>query len=128
VIELLAIVIALSALAGGIGLAGGGLSFPLEWLTGTPVPNYGVPAIILTGVVGGSALAAAVLMPRRHPMAVVVALAAGLIQVGWIVGEVMLVGTRGDVMMWLQIIYLALGAGVAAVAAHSWLRSPRRAA
>jgi hypothetical protein len=125
-IEVIAIFIVVSAVAGGIGLAGGGLQFPLEWLAGTPFGSYMVPAIILAVVVGGSSLAAAVLLLRGHPLAVPVALGAGLIQAGWIVGEGTLVGTHGDVMMWLQIIYFAAGAAIAGVAAHLWLRQPPR--
>jgi hypothetical protein len=119
--------IALSAVGGGIGLIGGGLAFPLDWLEGTPFGSYAIPAIILAVVVGGSALAAALLMLRRHRLAVPVALGAGLIQVGWIVGEVVLVGTSGDLMLFLQVLYLALGAVLAALAADLWLRTTQRA-
>src|SRR5205085_8263406 len=35
-IVVIALFIAISALAGGIGLVGGGLQFPPEWLNGTP--------------------------------------------------------------------------------------------
>ena len=122
-VEAVAIFIVISAVAGGIGLIGGGLAFPLEWLAGTPFSSYVVPGAILAFIVGGSALVAAPLMLRRDPLAVPVALGAGVIQVGWIVGELLLVGTRGDLMAWLQVIYFVAGAIVAVLAAHLWLRS-----
>jgi hypothetical protein len=119
----LAGLIALSAAAGGLGLVGGGLPFPAEWLAGTPFSDYALPGLILGVVVGGSALAAAVLVLRGHPRALPAAAAAGLIQVGWIVGEVVLVGTHGPVMLWLQVLYFALGAALAALAGDLWLRT-----
>ncbi len=125
-IVVVAVFIALSAVAGGVGLIGGSLAFPLDWLAGTPFTSYVIPALILAFVVGGSCLATAILMLRKHPLAVLVALGAGLIQVGWIAGEVILVGTRDGLMMWLQITYFVAGAVVAPLAG-SLLRSERRA-
>ncbi|MHB1415814.1 MAG: hypothetical protein ACYC1C_11225 [Chloroflexota bacterium] len=122
VIMLVAVFIAVSAVAGGVGLVGGGLPFPLEWLAGTPFSDYTIPAAILAIVVGGSALVAAALMLLKHPLAVLASLGAGMIQVGWIIGELLLVGTIGDVMMWLQVIYFVSGAIIAVLAAHLWLK------
>jgi len=122
--ELLAAFIALSAVAGGVGLVGGGIVFPPEWLVGTPFASYVGPGLILGLVVGGSALAAALLLLGHHPLALPAAVAAGLIQAGWIVGEVLLVGTHGALMMWLQIVYFTLGALLAALGAHLWRSAP----
>jgi hypothetical protein len=72
------------------------------------------------GLVGGGALAAAALMARGHRLALPVAVAAGLVQVGWIVGEVALVGTHGPVMLWLQVVYFLAGALLAGLAGHLW--------
>ena len=93
-IEAVAIFIMVSAVAGGIGLIGGGLAFPTDWLAGTSFTGYALPGAILAVIVGGSALLAAVLMLRQHPLAVPAAFGAGVIQVGWIIGELLLVGTR----------------------------------
>ena len=46
-----------------------------------------------------------------------------MIQVGWIVGELLLAGTRGDLMARLRVIYFVAGAIVAVLAAHLWLGS-----
>jgi hypothetical protein len=126
-IEAVAIFIMVSAVAGGIGLIGGGLAFPTDWLAGTPFTGYALPGAILAVIVGGSALLAAVLMLRQHPLAVPAAFGAGVIQVGWIIGELLLVGTRDEVMAWLQVIYVAAGAVVAMLAAHVWSQYRRGA-
>jgi hypothetical protein len=108
--------IAVSAIGGAVGLVGGGLGFPLEWLEGTPFSNYVGPGVILGVVVGGSALLASVMLLVSHPLSVPAAFAAGMIQAGWILGEVLLVGTHGSVMLWLQVIYGLAGALLATLA------------
>ncbi|HEY3061949.1 MAG TPA: hypothetical protein VGL99_23480 [Chloroflexota bacterium] len=125
-IEVVVMFVALSALGGGVGLLGGGLAFPPEWLAGTPFTSYTVPGVILGLAVGGSALAAFVLMLLRHPWGIPVAAAAGAIEVGWIVGELILVGTRGNVMLALQVLYFGAGAIVAVLAVHLLLGSDPR--
>ena len=112
----LAIFIAVSAAAGAIGLIGGGLPFPPEWLEGTPFPDYVGPGLILGVVVGGSALVAGIMVLRGHPLAIAAAFAAGMVQLGWILGEVILIGTYGAVMLWLQVIYGVSGALLATLA------------
>jgi hypothetical protein len=123
----LGILIAVSAIAGAVGLLGGGIEFPPAWLAGTPFGDYTLPGLILGVVVGGGAAVAVLMVLARHPLGVPAAGAAGLIQVGWIVGEVLLVGTNGDLMLYLQLLYFALGAALALLAADLWLRTPRRA-
>jgi len=124
-IAALATFIAISAAGGAVGLIGGGLAFPPEWLEGTPFSSYVGPALILGIVVGGSALLAAAMIMGRHSMAAPVAFGAGAIQIGWIVGEVVLVGTHGDVMLWLQVIYGLAGALLAVFALDVVRRIPR---
>jgi hypothetical protein len=123
----LALFIAVSAIGGSWGLLAGVVRFPLGWLVGTPFGDYTIPALILGVAVGGGALAAAALLIARDALAPLASVGAGLIQVGWIVGEVVLVGTSGDLMLFLQVLYLALGAVLAALAADLWLRTTQRA-
>ena len=117
--------IAVSAIAGCWGLLGGGVVFPAEWLIGTPFTAYTVPALILGLVVGGSALVAGLLLLLRHPLAPVAALGAGLIQVGWIVGEVLLVGSEPGIMLNLQVLYLVAGTSLAVLAGDLRRRTDR---
>jgi hypothetical protein len=89
---------------------------------GTPFNSYVAPALILGVAVGGSALAATILVAVRHPLAVAAAFGAGAIQVGWIVGELLLVGTADSFMFALQTLYLVAGTALAVLALHA-LRS-----
>src|SRR5437868_1335224 len=50
---------------------------PLEWLAGTPFPNYTVPAPALGVVVGGGALLAAVLLLFQPAAGAVLSIAIG---------------------------------------------------
>lgn len=100
---------ALSALGGAIGLLGGGITFPAEWLAGTPLRSYTGPGLILGLVVGGSQAAALTGVLRRAPWAAPVSALAGLIRVGWIGGEILLVGSNGGLMITLQTLYLVNG-------------------
>ena len=70
--------------------------------------------------VGGSALVAGFLLLAGHRWGVPAAFAAGAIQVGWIVGEILLVGTHGAVMLAMQATWLATGLALAAVSARLW--------
>ncbi len=51
--------------AGGIGMMGGGVDLPSEWLDGTPFADYFIPGLILFGVVGGSMLTASLAVWSR---------------------------------------------------------------
>ena len=107
---------AVSAVAGGIGLLGGGLTFPLDWLDGSPFTDYTIPGIILA-IVGGVQFIAAVAMLRRLEGSVTAGAFAGIVMMGWIAGEVLIVGTHGGLMLTLQLIYFAVGLVQLALAA-----------
>jgi hypothetical protein len=103
-----------SAFAGALGLLVGFMNIPLSVLDRTVFTDFTVPALLLGVVVGGSALAAAViaLAQPRSPALLgpwrVDALAtavAGCVAVGWMVIEVALIGLDS----WLQPTYLIVG-------------------
>jgi hypothetical protein len=71
--------------------------------------------LILGVVVGGSALASAGLLARSHPIGPLAAALAGVVQVGWIVGEVLIVGSEPGIMRDLQFTFFAVGALLAAI-------------
>ena len=97
---------AVSALGGGIGIATtNGMGMPLVYLQMTPFATYVVPGLILSLVVGGSALGATVLVSRRHPWEYVVSFGAGAIMLGWILGEIVLIRQ----LSWLQGVYALNG-------------------
>lgn len=72
-------------------LTGWGYRFPISWLQGTPFSDYAVPALILGIVVGGSALLGMWATVRSASVGAVTSLVAGVIAMGWIVGEYVLV-------------------------------------
>jgi hypothetical protein len=110
---------AVSALAGGIGLIGGGIEFPSEWLDGTHFSSYTIPGVILILVGIGQAVALAMeLRPDRR--AGEASMLAGLVMMGWIAGELLIVGSRGTLMLALQLIYFVNGLMIDALAYERW--------
>jgi len=109
---------AVSAIAGGIGLLGDGIGLPLDWLDGSPFSDYTIPGIILGAIVGGSQLLAAGAMLRRVERSHTTAAIAGVVMMGWIASEVLIVGTHGGLMLALQLIYSVLGLAELALAAR----------
>jgi hypothetical protein len=98
--------LAVSAVAGAIGLVAGFMNIPLGVLAGTPFTDFTVPALLLGVAVGGSALAAAAIAvfgPRRYETPA--SAGAGCVMVGWMVVEVALIGVGS----WLQPFYFAVG-------------------
>jgi hypothetical protein len=105
----------LDAIAGGVGLVGGGIRFPDEWLKGTPFRSYRAPGAILGAAVGGSMLAAAVLTWRQPRRAAPAAVVAGAVQCGWIIGQWRFVGYRS----WMQPAVFGLGLATAVLGVAS---------
>lgn len=114
--------IALTAIGGGIALLVGleDSRFPLDWLRGTPFPDYTIPAIILAIVVGGSALVACVLLLRRHHRRFLAAVVAGVIMMGYIAVEALILLQEPPGPTSIEIFYFALGALIVALAGYRW--------
>lgn len=98
-----------SAVFGAVGLVGGGIDFPLEWLAGSPFTSYVDPGLILGIVVGGTQLAGLITLLLRHERAPELAALAGIVMMGWIVVEVLIVGSIPGIMRNLQIACFLLG-------------------
>ena len=65
--------------------------FPMSWLQGTPFADYTVPGLILGLVVGGSAHVAMVATIKSDSVGAIASMIAGVIMMGWIVGEYLLI-------------------------------------
>ena len=93
---------AVSALAGGVMvLTAWPSTFPIAWLEGTPFDSYVIPGLLLGVVVGGSALVSLVATVRRAPSGPALSFLAGLVMMGWIAGEVVLLrATIGFTPLW----------------------------
>ena len=100
---------AVSAVSGGIALLAGTVQFPAEWLAGTIFSSYTIPGLILAVVVGGSQLVALYAGLRRPRWAEVATGVAGAILAGWIIGEILIVGSEPGIMRALQAIYALNG-------------------
>jgi hypothetical protein len=105
--------VAFWAFAGGIGMMGGGLDLPSDWLDGTPFSDYFFPGLILFVVVGGSMLAASLAVWSRHLFAGPASLAVGSILLIWITVQVALIGYRS----WMQPTFFAFGLAIVVLAA-----------
>jgi hypothetical protein len=73
-----------SAVYGAVGLLTGTLGMSDDWLAGTPFASWVVPGVALLLVVAVPMLGAAFLEVRGHPAAATASVAAGVLQVGWI--------------------------------------------
>lgn len=118
---------AVSAAAGAFGLLTGGAGMPLSVLDGSPFSSFTIPALILGGIVGGSQLAGLVGLLRRADWGVLAAGAAGCIMAGWIIGEVMLIGSDPGIMRNLQLACFLLGGLEAWLAALILRHQPQMA-
>ena len=100
VLFVLFVVNGLSAVAGSIGVMRGLMPFPDVWLHGTPFHGYFVPGLILCVVVGGSHLAAAYILSRSLRFAKIASRIAGLILIGWMIGEFKVIGFQAPIQVW----------------------------
>jgi hypothetical protein len=89
----------------GVGVMKNAFPFPDVWLQGTPFHSYLLPGLILCLAVGGSHLAAAFAMVWGHSLARAASVFAGFVLIGWMIGELVLIGFRAPIQMW----FLAMG-------------------
>lgn len=101
--------LALTSIAGGLALLTGTMAPPLEYLVGSPFPNYVIPGLALALLVGGSSLATTILLVTRRQLAGLAALATGLAIIIFETVEVMAIGSPTGVARSLQVLYFAVG-------------------
>jgi hypothetical protein len=108
---------AVSAIVGAVGLVVGFMDIPLSVLSGTPFTDFTVPALLLGVVVGGSALAAAVITAfGSRRVGALASAAAGGITVGYLIVEIALIGLGS----WAQAVWLLVGLLMIGLAALLW--------
>jgi len=101
---LVELVVALTAVGGGIFGILGASGVPRAWLDGTPFHSYLIPGLILVAVVAGSMLVAIAAELLRSSKADILAVAAGAVLLVWLLVEVILIP-----FSWLQPAFAALG-------------------
>ena len=82
---------AISAVFGGGFLLGGAGSMPMWFLDTTPFSSFAIPGAILLVIVGGSSLLAATSRVRRWSNQYQLTLVAGVVLLGWIMVEFILI-------------------------------------
>lgn len=126
VLVVLDVSIALSAIAGGVALATGveGDRFPLEVLRDTPFGSYVLPGLILAVCVGGSATVAVAAALRKPPFFALTSVFAGIVLMGWITGEVLILPPvmRSSV----EAAFFVLGLLITAFALLVWAQEHRQ--
>lgn len=99
----------LAALAGGWGFisdpGGEKMQIPLEWLQNTPFNNYFIPGLILLFVLGLGSLGAAYVSIRRLPHYSQWIIATGVVIVGWIIIQVLML----QMLHWLHYLFGGIG-------------------
>ena len=122
VLAVLAGFIALTAIVGALFVVPG---LPPEWLEGSPLGDYALPAVAL-GFVGLLALATVAAVVLRPDVAGVIGVVAGLAMIGfelveiWVVGFSLVDYGPTEPVAWLQVVYLAVGALTAGAGYALW--------
>jgi len=100
-------------------------TLPLDWLQRGPMTDYTIPAIAL-GLVGVSAIVSVVLLVLGSTHAPVVTMISGAMMIAFefveiaIVGFAILVHGADNPVSWLQVVYIAIGVVVMALAYRLW--------
>ena len=101
--------LAVTAIAGGVGLLTGINAPPVDMLSNSPFSSYALPGLALLVLVGGTASFAAVMLIRGHRHGVNAAFTAGFAIVIFETAEVAVVGSPEGIARNLQAFYFAVG-------------------
>lgn len=109
----LEVIVGVAAVYGGVGLMVDGLGMPDGWLVGTPFGSWLLPGVFLLLVVAAPMLLAASGELAGRSWAFAASLAAGALQAGWIVAQLLII------QRYFVLQPIMFGAGVF-VAALAW--------
>ena len=128
----LAGVLGLSAVPGGITLLVGFYAPPVDQLRGSVFADFTVPGLALLLLVGGSAVLATVLLVRRSTFGPLAATLAGAIVMAFEFVEVLAIGSPPGPARVMQLLYFGIGLGLVGVSLVAQfideLRPPARSA
>jgi hypothetical protein len=114
--------IAVTAIAGAIFVVP---TLPPEWLEGSVLDSYTIPAFAL-GFVGGLAVVTLIALVVRPDLAGFVAVVTGMAMVAFEIVEISVVGFSlvdygiGEPVAWLQVVYLVVGTLTAGAGYALW--------
>lgn len=106
------VLIAANAVYGGIGLMVNGMGMPMEWLDRTPFDSWVLPGVFLLILIAGPMAVAAAAELKRLRWAYALSLGAGIIQIGWIAVQILVLARY----FFLQPVLLLAGAIVVGLA------------
>ena len=111
----LAGVLGLSAVPGGITLLVGFYAPPVEQLKGSVFADFTIPGLTLLLFVGGSAVLATVLLVRRSRFGALSAALAGAIVMAFEFVEVLAIGSSPGPARVMQLLYFGVGLSLVAI-------------
>ena len=111
----LAGVLGLSAVPGGITLLLGFYAPPVEQLKGSVFADFTIPGLTLLLLVGGSAVLATVLLVRRSRFGALSAALAGAIVMSFEFVEVLAIGSPPGPARVMQLLYFGVGLSLVAI-------------
>lgn len=118
----------LSGVAGGIGLvsdpSGASVGIPVDWLQGSPFPDYLIPGLVLLTVLGAGPLLILAGVWSGREWSGGASILVGLALLVWIGIEILVVGYQPAPP--LQLVYGTLGVVILALAAAPYARSALR--
>jgi hypothetical protein len=112
--------LAVTAILGGIALMANFYTPPVEYLQGSIFTSFTLPGLALAGVVGGSALLAAILFLRKSQYAIMLAATAGIVIMFFEFMEVLIIGSPAGASRAMQIIYFGLGTAIEVASMGIW--------
>ncbi len=116
----LTILLAITAIPGGIMLLANFYAPPVEQLNGTIFKSFTIPGLALAILVGGSALTSTVFLLKKSKFGIVLAAAAGVIIMFFEFVEVLIIGSPAGPSRLMQIGYFGLGTLMMIVSLGSW--------
>ena len=122
VLVVLEAIVGLTAVMGGVALVTGAVTFPVEWLQGTPFSDYMIPGLMLAIVVGGSSLFAAATILARREVGVFASALAGVS----IAGYEVVYRAQVEHLDGFYAVYFVLGVAIFGLATDLWMAEYRR--
>ena len=113
--------LALTAIAGGVGLLADLNAPPVTALAGSPFSDFTIPGLALLIIVGGTALIATLLGARKHAIAALVSCLAGAVIVVFEIVEVLVIGSPPGIARTLQLFYFSLGGLIFVLSLVDWV-------
>jgi hypothetical protein len=111
---------ALTTLAGGIGLMANLMGMSTDLLQGSIFKNYFLPGLALFLIAGGSAVLATILLIRKSKFALLSAMAAGIIMMFFEFVEALVIGSPAGAARSLQVLYFGVGTLITILASGAW--------